>query len=407
MIRPEAALLNILCNIETYNKYRPYIETKELGELKALYQALDTLMEKYNRTIDFNEFSLFALSNTTDDVEVVTALLEVIKSANVQPDIAEELLLQYKERALAHTIALLAIDVTEGRKSFDHLRASIEMHSAIQEEMKDDLFVCDDLDTLYTEHVQKHGLRWRLTALNQMLGSLRKGDFGFLFARPETGKTTFLASEITYFASQVPEDAGPILWFNNEEDGKKVQIRCYQAALGVTLEELFVDKTRANAEYHSVTGGKIKIFDSAGISKNQVERLCKDYQPSAVVFDQLDKIRGFTGDREDLRLGSIYQWAREIAKSYCPVIAVSQADGSAEGKKWLTMENVANAKTAKQAEADWIVGIGATHQDGFEFVRYLHASKNKLTGDEDSIPALRHGKVDVLIQPEIGRYKDV
>ena len=70
------------------------------------------------------------------------------------------------------------------------------------------------------------------------------------------------------------------------------------------------------------------------------------------------------------------------------------------------MDNVANAKTAKQAEADWILGIGASHSDGFEFVRHLHASKNKLTGDEDSDPALRHGKLDVIIQPEIARYKD-
>ena len=70
------------------------------------------------------------------------------------------------------------------------------------------------------------------------------------------------------------------------------------------------------------------------------------------------------------------------------------------------MENVANAKTAKQAEADWILGIGATHQEGMEYMRHIHASKNKLTGDEDTDPKQRHGKVDVLIIPEIARYKD-
>ena len=70
------------------------------------------------------------------------------------------------------------------------------------------------------------------------------------------------------------------------------------------------------------------------------------------------------------------------------------------------MDNVSLAKTAKQAEADWILGIGATHADGFECVRHLHASKNKLTGDEDSDPSMRHGKTDVIIQPEIASYKD-
>lgn len=92
---------------------------------------------------------------------------------------------------------------------------------------------------------------------------------------------------------------------------------------------------------------------------------------------------------------------------YCPVIGVSQSDVSGEGKKWLTMDNVANAKTSKQAEADWILGIGTTHDPGFEYVRYLHASKNKLSGDEDSDPTLRHGRVEVLIKPDIARYSDL
>lgn len=405
MIRPEAALLNIFLDIEVYNKYRQYIEIKEDKELQSLYSSLDQLMEKYNRTISFDEFALYTINNQHNNKEIFSAILDAIRETNVQPDVAEELLSQYKERNLAHKIALIAIDVTEGRKTFLDLQESLSNYEPIQETLQEE-FVTDDLETLYTDQVQKHGLRWRLNTLNKILGSLRRSDFGFIFARPETGKTTFLASEVSYFAEQLAETDGPIFWFNNEEDGKKVQLRIYQAALGVTLEELFSNRARSNETYHTLTKGKIKIIDSASISKTQVDKLCREYNPSAIVFDQLDKIKGFVGDREDLRLGYIYQWARELAKMYCPVIAVSQADGTGEGKKWLTMENVANAKTAKQAEADWILGIGATHQDGFEYIRHLHASKNKLTGDADSEPTMRHGKVDVIIQPEIARYSD-
>lgn len=70
----------------------------------------------------------------------------------------------------------------------------------------------------------------------------------------------------------------------------------------------------------------------------------------------------------------------ELAKAYCPVIGVSQSDASGEGKKWLNMDNVANAKTAKQAEADWILGIGRTHDTVDEYTRYFCISKNKLLG---------------------------
>ena len=71
------------------------------------------------------------------------------------------------------------------------------------------------------------------------------------------------------------------------------------------------------------------------------------------------------------------------------------------------MEHVANAKTAVQAEADWILGIGKTHQEGFENVRFLNISKNKLFGDVDSIPELKHGRFETLIEPSIARYKDI
>lgn len=242
-----------------------------------------------------------------------------------------------------------------------------------------------------------------------MLGSLRGGDFGFIFARPETGKTTFLASETTFMAEQLSEEDGPILWLNNEEKGSKVKIRCYQASLGATLAAINSNPIAARNAYMQKTHGKHMIYNPTGaIHKSTVEKLCRRYKPSLLIFDQIDKIVGFEADREDLKLGAMYQWARELAKEFdCPVIGVCQADGSGEGQKWLTMGNVANAKTAKQAEADWIVGIGKVADTGYENLRYLYASKNKLSGDEDSDPNLRHGKKECLIRAEVARYQDI
>lgn len=71
------------------------------------------------------------------------------------------------------------------------------------------------------------------------------------------------------------------------------------------------------------------------------------------------------------------------------------------------MEHVANAKTAKQAEADFILGIGKDGNPDFASARFLTISKNKLLGDPDSIPDLRHGRFEVLIEPAIARYVDV
>jgi hypothetical protein len=191
--------------------------------------------------------------------------------------------------------------------------------------------------------------------------------------------------------------------------GNKVKIRCYQASLGATLSQINANPVAAREAFLSRTKGKHMLLNPKGtISKTMVEQVVRKYKPSLVIYDQIDKITGFEADREDLKLGYMYQWARELAKEHHhAAIGVSQADGSGEGVKWLTMAHVANAKTAKQAEADWILGIGKTHDAGYENLRHLQLSKNKLPGDPDTDPTLRHGRKDVIIRADIARYEDI
>lgn len=393
------SILIYLLNKEQYNNYRIYIKDNNI-----LYKLLDELHKNHEEVKEFtrDDFIEYALCKLpTDSEELLT--LDQLRTLDVSELVLRDIVTEIQQRAKAMELALLAVDVSEGKRNYNDLLTKASELGTIEVEGEEIEFVTDDLDELYDHNVAQTGLRWRLRTLNEMLGSLRKGDFGFVFARPESGKTTFLASEISFFAGQTER---PVVWFNNEEGGEKVQLRVFQAALGCTLPELWEDRQRSKDVFRERTRHNIKIIDNANMSRTEVDRICKQLQPALIVFDQLDKVKGFTSDREDLRLGSIYQWARELAKTYGPVIGVSQADGSGEGKKWLTMENVANAKTAKQAEADWILGIGKTNDNGMDYVRHLHLSKNKLAGDSDTIPELRHGRRDVKILPEIARYED-
>lgn len=399
-------LIKNLLKQELYNKYRYHIkiDKEHHKEIYYLYKILDQLMESLKRDITLDEF-FFAATQKLGKTEY-EHLLKIIRDADISDDLILEALKDLGNADKAYQLAQLSLDVSEGKRSVDEIKSlvdSFETKSLAEE----NLFVSTNLEELYEHTAAKQGIRWRLASLNRSLGSLRQGDFGFVFARPESGKTTFLASEVSNFSTQTDR---PILWFNNEEQGNKVMLRVIQATLGLTLPQLFSDLKKYKELYYELTRDNIKIIDSASIYKSHVQKYIQEFEPSLIVFDQLDKIKGFDkssgGDRNDLRLGNIYTWARELAKEYCPVIGVSQADGSAEGKKWLTMDNVAEAKTSKQAEADWILGIGKTHEPGMEFIRYLNISKNKLQGDEDSDPSMRHGHIEALIEPQIARYRD-
>lgn len=381
-------------------------------ELIPVFSALDSFHQNNAVNLTVADLANLVLSSPLKEPDYYKKLLENLETLEVSELTTSVLIDSFARQRLLKEISLLSYDITEGRGKFEDLNKLLDQlklpasATASSEEID---FVNDDLETLLNETYRQPGLRWRLNTLNRMLGSLRGGDFGFIFARPETGKTTFLASETTYMAQQLSDDAGPVLWFNNEEAHNKVRIRCYQATLGVSLAQLNSNPVAAHQAFMSATKGKHLIPRTAGtISKQYVEKVCRHYKPSLVIFDQIDKIVGFDADREDLKLGAIYQWGRELGKELnYATIGVCQADGSGEGQKWLTMANVANAKTSKQAEADWILGIGKTSDVGYETLRYLHASKNKLSGDLDTDPAMRHGRAEVLINPSIARYEDL
>jgi hypothetical protein len=412
-LTPELLILKLFFKYELYQKYFKAIDLAHIRttykELYLLYQALSSFMGKHKRDTTCEELQVYFLTvYPAEKREVYNVLFDSITISQASEEIIGDLVQKIAQRKLLQNLAVKAFEASEGHvdmakvhDAFSEVLESSEFDSTAQLTVVN--FISDDLNVLYNEVFRSKGLRWRLKSLNQSLGSLRKGDFGFIFARPESGKTTFLASECTGFAGQTDR---PIIWFNNEEQGQKVMIRCYQAALGLRLEQLLSNIKDATKKFHEITKGNIKIYDQARIDRSEAERIISANNPALVVFDQIDKIIGFAADRNDLELGEIYNWAREMAKSHCPVIGVCQADGTGEGQRWLTMSHVSNAKTSKQAEADWILGIGRQNSEDYESVRHFHVSKNKLLGDDDSISELRHGRWDVKILPDVARYED-
>jgi replicative DNA helicase len=409
----EELIIKLFCDDRSYyNNYYKYINLNYIKNNFSNIYKLFLIVHQYyeanqSHALSKLDFELaYHSSYLLEDSErnELSDTLDRILALDVNVDNTVGYLNEHKKRCVAGELAKVALDVEDGSAELSDLLDKVKEFEAddITEDAANTVNM--DLSELYDTAIATPGLRWRLDWLNKSLGSLRKGDFGFIFARPETGKTTFLASEMTHMVTQTD---GDILWFNNEEQGKKVAIRCYQALFGVDSETLFSNVDRYKEEYHDLIGSRIKIYDyEDSNSYKRIESIIKEVNPALIIFDQIDKIKGFKNERYDLELKKIYQWAREIAKSYAPVIAVSQAGGTAEGKVWLTMDDVDSSKTAKQGEADWILGIGK-EQDNTSNMRFLNISKNKLIGDKDTLPDLRHGNKQCMIKPNIARYEDL
>jgi replicative DNA helicase len=274
---------------------------------------------------------------------------------------------------------------------------------------KADSWINTPIEVLLEDEINDEGIRWRLSCLNESMRGLRGGDFGIIAGRPDKGKTTFITSEVTHMAKQLPKDRN-ILWLNNEGPGKRILPRLYQSALGLTMSEMLAlnKEKRLVSEYKKAIGGRtdrIRVFDVHGFHVGQIELILEQNNPGIVVYDMIDHIRGFQSEaRTDLQLEEMYKWARERSVKYdCIGLATSQISNEGDGLQFPSLGMLKDSKTGKQGACDFQLMIGASNDPGLAPVRWLGLPKNKLRREG----AKGDPRAEVQFQPQIARYADV
>ena len=407
-------LLVVTSNKDTYNRFKEHVKKHNVSPITLeIFNVLGEYWDNYpTRTeINYPEFRTFfsiVKGRKIKDPSSYELAFDNLKDALDKPSpIVKDLLGKLIETDYATQIYDVCLKIGTGMGG--DLESIEPLLNAYKKEVgasvdKDDVFVKPSLDYL-SSTVASGGLNWRLKELNVALGPIRKGDFIIIAARPETGKTTFTASEASYMMEQLQPDEH-VVWINNEEASNKVMMRVIQAYNQVTSSELLSDPKVHESKFLLGGGERFLILDDdSGIkSTNKIAMLFKEYKPGLIIFDQLDKVHGFKQDREDLRIGQLYEWARDLAKEYCPVIAISQVDGTGEGEKWIQMNQLRGSKTDKIGEADAIVTIGKSNEPGMDLQRFIHVPKNKLFGGKETLEAHRHGCFEVDIEPAKARY---
>lgn len=403
-------ILRLAVEKEKWQRFAPLIKKSNVSSVtNEIFSVTGDYWDNYpsHTTLDFDTLRTFFFickGKKLKDPSAYEAAFDLLKKlTTMAPLEAIEKSLIEKDYAARIYDEVLGVSVGRTGTSLDNVRTFLDERDkeigATLDRSK--LFVSPSLGYL-SSVVASKGLEWRLTEFNVSLGPLRKGDFVILAARPEAGKTTMIASEASHMMAQMAADEH-ILWINNEEASAKVMSRVVQAHHQVTTGDLFADISKYESSFHSAGGTRFLITDdTTRVTPAVVERMCKEFKPGLIIFDQLDKVQGFKNDRDDLRIGALYKWAREMAKEWCPVIAVSQLNGSAEGEKWVTMDHLRGSATDKPGEADAIIIIGDPRDGTLD--RYISIAKNKLHGGPSSLEAHRHGKFQVTIEPSKARY---
>lgn len=265
-----------------------------------------------------------------------------------------------------------------------------------------------DIDLLLQEDLDDSGIRWRLNVLNEHMRPLRPGDFGIIAGRPDKGKTTFLTSEVTFMAGQLPEDRN-VLWLNNEGMSGRIVKRLYQSALGKSISEMVAlsQAGELSGLYEEVVGrrDKIRVVNVHGFHVGQVEAIIENSNPGIIVYDMIDNIKGFQGEsRTDLQLEEMYKWARERGVKYdCINLASSQISNEGDGLQFPTLGMLKDSKTGKQGACDFQLMIGAMNEQSMQYSRYISLPKNKLRREDR--PGDPH--CEVVFNANMARYEDL
>ncbi len=411
----EISLILFLLDKENFNKYFSYIKKLNVEkETENFLKVLELYFKENDKSlVPVEEFiTFFAVKRPgLRRRQIYSDFLERLDNIKISPKILEENMNNILETYYASEIIAKLTDTLDGKEygvldsDVKELLREFEDNKVRLSKSEEQLFVSDSLEELLQREVYRPGLKWRLSCLNQDLGDLSGQSLGHVFARVDSGKTSFLVSEVTHMASQLTGDE-IILWVNNEEAGSKIKLRLYQAALKCTRDEIVSYPDDAEREFNRLGGNHIKIYDESTASVEEIRQLCLEHNVKMLIIDQGDKVK-FAGSKNmsDVEmLTTLYQMFRELAKEFdIPVLTVGQADAPAEGKKWLSLNNMNRSKTGKPGELDYAIGIGKSFEDvdkGIHNIRYISLCKNKMTSG-------KHTRQSVRFDSERALYTDI
>lgn len=407
----ESQLITLMLEKDNFVRFRQYL--KEFAMLPETWEIMEDIGEYYeaypsDNRVDIDKYILWQRTQhparTGERRDAYETMIDV--AAQQEPDIS--LMDRLHELTTAIEVKDLCEQIvyTGGTSNMMEVARLVDGWREIYAKGgHDDPLAPFDLDDIFDSLNRTGGLPWRLPELNASIGPVCKGDLVLVGKRPEVGGTTFLTSEFTHMLGHIPE-GGSIAIFNNEESKSKVWARLMQSALNMNVMDMAMDPKASKDAFTEFLGTKtIDVIHDTALSCGKVDAILKRKDYSLIGFNVLWKVRPYGKGLEDFQAYQrVAQWARKVADTYAPVVAIWQADASAEGVEWMDQSQLYGSKTGVQGEADVQLMIGSTHEPGKQHERYISIVKNKLPGSKETIPTLRHGKFTVDLDAERGRF---
>jgi len=356
-----------------------------LNKIKDPYQSLSKLRLFENILFELNDNTLKTESNSLANAEL---LISYVRSLNQQ--------------LLGQQIASLGMSFAKGSKdAIDEVTDLLNKYNNLEDFL--DEFgeeTTQDIDKLLEESSNNSRLQFNLESLSRNVYGIGRGEFGAIFALPETGKSAF-ALYLCFGENGFAQQGNKVLYLGNEERTSRMMLRAISCYTGLNRDELELNVEEAREKFNEISENVI-MKDIQDWTLPKIEKYINKIEPAVVVLDQGDKVTvhgQYSASHERLR--ELFKSLRELAKrTNVALLTVSQASADARGRTRLTAMDMEGSKIGKSAETDLIIGIAKAVNDNEDVeedtTRFLTVSKNKISG--------WHGTIVANINPELSQY---
>lgn len=392
MIR-DVDILKLMLQRHNFENYRTFINDDHIqAETRFLLGEFKEYYARYSDDhIDMDKFISFFFHIRHPELPECDKEINMKILTNLHfpaTNIGDELLTQLKVKSLSDEL----MQIYKTTPSIDKLTEALDKHTQKEKYSTDNTeFVDMDITSALADTDPEVGYHWRLSELSQTIGLVSPWTFGIVAAATNSGKSSFLVSEMSYLCQQLAEDEC-ILWLNNENKGVRILPRLYQAMFNITRQELESNPHAYAKEFNKRGGNKIKILDIQKQTNRYVEKLVRQLKPRIILIDMLDHVYGISYNRnetQEVKFEKLYQWALELACVYnCTVIGTSQlnAHGTVDQfGKLVPYPKITNLKgsqgPSKQGAASWVLMIGRADGQHYENTRFMSAPKSKFGDD--------------------------
>lgn len=148
-------------------------------ELQPVYSVLATYHADNEDNLSVDDLANLFFASVNKDKEYYQGVFESLRTLEVGEYSTKQLITSLVRNKQLKEVSVTAYEVVEGRKTYEDFAKLVEGLSTLPEPdaPEQSAFLTDDIELIVKEAFAEPGLRWRLSTMNRMLGSiwLRKG----------------------------------------------------------------------------------------------------------------------------------------------------------------------------------------------------------------------------------------